>query len=78
MVVGKGGAGGKGPLDFENFSKKGCFLSFEWEKTNFITFGHPWKNFGKSPGVPPGKNPSDAHDGKISTYTPVCIYFGVE
>ena len=24
--------------------KKGCFLSFEWEKTNFTTFGTPWKN----------------------------------
>jgi len=23
------------PLDFENLSKKGCFLSFEWETTNF-------------------------------------------
>jgi len=27
--------------DFTNCSKKGCFLSFEWEKTNFTTFGPP-------------------------------------
>jgi len=25
----EGGEGGYGPLDFENFSKKGYFLSFE-------------------------------------------------
>jgi len=31
--------GGVAPLDFKNFSKTGCFLSFEWEKTNFTTFG---------------------------------------
>jgi len=49
------------PLDFEHFGKKGCFLSFEWEKTNFTTFGPPVKILEKSPGVPPGKNPSDAH-----------------
>jgi len=54
--------GGKPLLDLENFSKKRCFLSFEWEKTNFTTFGHPWKNFGKIPVCLPGKNPSDAHD----------------
>ena len=35
------GLGGLAPLDFKNFSKKGCFLSFEWEKTNYTTFGHP-------------------------------------
>jgi len=28
-------------LDFEIFSKKGYFLSFEKEKTNFATFGLP-------------------------------------
>ena len=49
----KGRQGGLGPLDFENFTKKGCFLSFEWEKTNFTTFGPPWKNFGKIPWCPP-------------------------
>ena len=38
-------------LDFEIWQfpikrlvKKGCFLSFEWVKWNFTTFGHPWKN----------------------------------
>jgi len=35
-------------LDFENFSNKGYFLSFEWEKRHFTTFsplGKFWKNF---------------------------------
>ena len=27
--------GGVGPPDLENFRKKGCFIIFEWEKTNF-------------------------------------------
>jgi len=39
------------------FQQKGCFLSFEWEKTNFTTFGFPWKK----PLYLPGNNPSDAH-----------------
>ena len=29
--------------------KKGCFLSFEWEKSNFTTFGHPLDKFRKKP-----------------------------
>jgi len=42
--------------------KKGCFLSFEWQKTNFTTFGQHLKNIWKNPlVVPPGKNPSEAH-----------------
>jgi len=54
--------GGASPLDFENISKIGCFLSFEWEKTNFTTFGPPLEKFWKNPLVaPPGKNTSDAH-----------------
>jgi len=44
--------GDKAPLDFENFSKKD-FLSVEWEKTNFITFGPPTENFWKNPLVTP-------------------------
>jgi len=65
MGVGRWGAWA--PLDFENFSKKGCFLSFvvflEWEKTNFTTLWLPWTKFWKNPLVapPPGKNPSYAH-----------------
>ena len=46
------GRGALAPPDFESFSKKGCSLSFEWEKTNFTTFGPPWKNLEKSV-VPP-------------------------
>ena len=47
-------SGGEGqgaglPLDFEIFSKKGCSLSFEREKSNFTTFGPPWKNLEKMP-----------------------------
>jgi len=37
------------PLDFEIFSKKGCFLSFECEKLNFTTFGSTGKIEEKSP-----------------------------
>jgi len=29
------------PLDFENFSKKGYFLGFEWAKSSLTTFGPP-------------------------------------
>jgi len=45
------------PLDFEKFSKKGCFLDFECEKTNFTTFGPTLEKFWKNPLVlpPPGK-----------------------
>jgi len=34
---------------------KGCFLSFEWEKTNFTTFGSPFgkKILEKCPSAPP-------------------------
>ena len=41
------GVGEGEPRDFEVFSKKSCFLSFEWVK---------------SPSGPPGKNPSDARE----------------
>ena len=53
MGVGRGGAGEPFPLDFENFSKKNCFLSFEWEKTNFTTSSPPLKNFWTNPLVTP-------------------------
>jgi len=53
MGVGKGGKEAKAPLDLKNFRKKGCFLSVEWEKTNFTIFGPPWKKFGKNPCAPP-------------------------
>jgi len=43
MGVGRGE--GKAPLDFEIFSKKSYFFSFEWEKTNFTTFGPPIEKF---------------------------------
>jgi len=56
-----GATDGKGPLDFEIFSHKRLFFSFGWEKTNFTTFGLPWKNVGKIPPLSlPGKNHSDA------------------
>jgi len=52
MGVGRG-AGGLGPtLDFELFSKKSCFLSFEWEKSNFATF-EPLEKFWKNTLVAP-------------------------
>jgi len=55
MGVGGGGQGALAPLDFENFSKKGCFLNFECEKPKFTTFGPPGKILEKSPGAPPWK-----------------------
>ena len=58
--------GARLPWIFKCLAKKGCFLSFEWEKSNFTTFG-PLDKFRKSPLVaPPGKNSSDAHGGKVS------------
>jgi len=42
-------------------AKKGCFLSFEWEKSNFYHFWTPGKIWEKPPSCPPGKSPSDAH-----------------
>jgi len=36
-------------------AKRGCFLSFEWAKPNFITFGPPLEKFWKNPQVPPWK-----------------------
>ena len=49
-----------------NFCKKGCFLSYEWWKCHFATFGCPWKIFWPTPWKIhywplPGKNPSGAH-----------------
>jgi len=51
MGVGRG-AGGHAPSVFENFSKKGCFLSFDWEKLNFTPSGPPRKTLEKSPSAP--------------------------
>ena len=47
------GTGGTSRLDFENFSKNDCFLSFESEKTNFTTFSPSLESFWKNPPVPP-------------------------
>ena len=56
MVVGKWAGEDQAPLDFENYSKKGCLLSFEQEKQNFTTFVPPWKKFCEnSPVAPPRK-----------------------
>jgi len=54
MGVGRGGRG-LGPLDLKISTKKGCFLSLEWEKTNFTTSGYPLEKFWKNPLVPPLK-----------------------
>jgi len=51
---------GKGH-EFENFSKKGCFLSFWVVKNKFHHFWSPEKDLEKSTSDPPGKNFSDAH-----------------
>jgi len=57
MGFGSGGQGRTKILKFDIFpsifAKKSCFLSFEWRKCNFATFGRPCKNiFG-----PPLENP---------------------
>ena len=57
MGVGRG----PWPPGFWKFSKKGCFLSFEWEKTNFTAFGPSRKILEKFPSGPSGKNSSDSH-----------------
>jgi len=45
MGVGGGGQGVLTALGFENISKNGCFLNFQWEKTNFTTFDPPLEKF---------------------------------
>jgi len=61
MGVGNGAGKAVVPLDFESLSRKGCFLSFEREKTSFTTFGRPPEKFWKILWWPPWKNSSDAH-----------------
>jgi len=41
----EGGLGPWNPMDFENFGKKSCFFSFEWEKRNFANFAPPLEKF---------------------------------
>jgi len=41
MGVGMEAWGSWHPWILKILAKKGWFLSFEWEKTNFTTFGHP-------------------------------------
>jgi len=61
MQLASASEGRLAPLDFEIFSKKGCFLSFERQKSNFTTFGPPLEELRKNPLVVPyWKNPSDA------------------
>jgi len=71
MGVGRGLQVGLGPhLDFENFSKIGRFLSFDWEKRISSLLASHGKSLEKSPSaLPPGKNPSDAHGKKYKCFT---------
>jgi len=55
MVVGRGARGALLPWILKILAKS-CFLSFEWEKTNFATVGHPKKNCGKIPYWPCSKS----------------------
>ena len=48
-------------------------VSFEWEKTNFATFGPPKKIWKISLMPPPGTNPSDAH-----ACARIIVYFETE
>jgi len=79
MGVGRGGA--RAPWVLKISAKKGCFLSFEWEKTNFTTFAPPLEKFWKIPRCAPGKNLSDAHVHIhtvlfLSALTGLCKRFG--
>jgi len=49
MGIGRGGRRDLAPWILTFSAKKGCFLSFEWEKTNFTTFTPPRKILEKSP-----------------------------
>jgi len=50
------GVGALAPWILKILAKKGCFLGFEWEKTNFATFGPPLEKFWKNRLVaPPAK-----------------------
>ena len=60
-------------LDFEISEKIGCFLSFEWEKSNFTTFGHPLEKFRKSPLMPPPLENSDAYEPYAYFHKPAYI-----
>jgi len=55
------GRGAKPLLDFEIFSKKSCFLDFEWKKQIAPLLSPPGIILEKSSSAPPGKNPSYAH-----------------
>ena len=52
MGVGRGGRGALGPWILKISAKKGCFRSFEWEKSNLTTFSPPTKILYKSPSAP--------------------------
>jgi len=53
MGVGRGAAVALAlPWILKFSAKEGCFLSFEWEKSNFTTFGHPLEKFRKNPLLP--------------------------
>jgi len=62
--IGRGVQAGHGPLDFDFFSKKGYYCSFEWEKQVLPLLPPPGKILEKSFNAP-WKNPSDAHAGKL-------------
>jgi len=49
------------PLDFKMFRKKVVFSVLSAKKQILPPLAPSWKNFGKKPSAPPGKNPSDAH-----------------
>jgi len=53
MDVGRGARGPWSPLDLKNLSRKGSFLSFEWEKTNFTICVHLLETFWKNPLMAP-------------------------
>jgi len=55
MGVGRGAGEAIHPWILKISANKVCFLSFEWEKSNFTTFGHPLEKFWKNPLVDPNR-----------------------
>jgi len=61
-----GTGGGQASLyNLKILAKKDCFLSLEWEKTNFTTFALSRNILEKSPSASPEKTPSDIHGSYI-------------
>jgi len=64
MIVGRGRTGTLVPWILKISVKKGCFLSFEWEKSNLTTF------------CPPRKILDRSHSAPLEKILPTTMYMG--